>query len=152
MKIDQDKANEALRHGVLTGFIPHRLEIDGRPELSLFPLNVLFAKQKMENNQVIRGSALYTPEFDTIMLAGTNFSMRYRNSYGGESYLIIEYNFLKRTYTGSKFVHEKLVGMADGNEWNPFFIHFTILGLVNGERCLFDPPESVRLIADAGGV
>lgn len=149
MGIDKKKAEDALRHGVLTGFIPHQLEIPTRPDLSVFPLNVLFAKKKIENDQVISGSALYVPELDTLMLSGRNISMRYRNSHGGDSYLIIEYNFLKKTYTGSKFVHEKLVGMADGPEWNWFFVHFTILGLANGERCLFDAPKS---ITESGGV
>jgi hypothetical protein len=152
MNVDKKLAVDALSHGHLWGFIPYPLDVPDRPELSVFPLNVAFAKYKVENNRMISGSALYLPEFDTFALSGSTVSMRYRNGYGGESSLVIEYDIDKGSYTGSKFVHGKLVVEATGPEWNWFFVHFTILGLSNGERCMFDPPRELPLPPEPEGV
>jgi len=66
--------------------------------------------------------------------------MKYRNVYGGDCYLIISYNEKNKQYHGEKFVNGKSMGSAYGNDnWNMFFVHLTMLGLVNGERCEFSP-------------
>lgn len=139
MIIDGTEKNAGAR---LTGFVPYRLDIAGRPELSRFPCTVLFAKQKSEDGRLVSGFAPYEPDFKSLRCSGTTLSMRYRNGYGGDSSLLIEYDILSGRYTGQKFVRGELVGMADGIEWDLFFFHLTLLGLTPGERCLFNPPES----------
>ena len=44
--------NKLLKAGCLTGFVPHRLQIPDRPELAVFPANVLFEKSliKIQSN------------------------------------------------------------------------------------------------------
>lgn len=138
----------SIRRGVLYGFVPHRLEIEGRPELNIFPFNVLFMQWKVENGQTIAGSAVYEPDLVSFKQDGIKYSMYYHNAYGGKNWLIIEYDSTKQSYIGTKFVNEKEVGMAFGSKWKMFFVHFTSLGLVNGERCEFKSIEKQIKEAD----
>ena len=132
---------DALKSGrsvAFVGFIPHRLEVPGRPELSAFPLNVLFVKRKIEKGAEISGSALYEPDLDTYRKDGDVSSMRYHNVYGTTSHLEIAYDEKNKTYHGEKFVNGKLVVSADGgDDWQRFFTQLTMPGLANGERCKF---------------
>lgn len=128
----------SLKRGVFFGFIPHRLEIEDRPDLNVFPFNVLFAQYKVENGKTIMGSALYEPDLGSFQRNGEKSSMHYHNIYGGKSWLIIEFDPVKKSYLGTKIVDEKNAGMATGVEWNMFFAHFTALGLTNGEKCKFE--------------
>jgi len=116
--------------GGFIGFVPGRLEIKERPELSVFPYNVLFASHKITN----RKRALYLPDIESFKQDPDKLSMRYHNDCGGKSWLLIEYNPLKRSYLGQKFVNNKSVMEASGNEWSMFFVHFTMLGLTDGEE------------------
>lgn len=128
----------SLKQGVFFGFVPHRLEIDGRTELNIFPFNVLFAKYKVENGKTVMGSALYEPDLESFQQKGDKNLMYYHNAYGGKSWLLIEFDSNRKSYLGKKVVDGKDVGMATGMEWNMFFAHFTALGLTNGERCKFE--------------
>lgn len=126
--------------GYLSGFVPHRLEIEGRPELFNFPLNVLFVSFKLgkDDKEIIMGSALYEPLLCTFIEVGEGQSMIYLNKYGGNYWLKIFYNKEGGTYTGKKYKNEEEVLVSDGANWDGFFFHFTMLGLSGGERCLFD--------------
>jgi len=138
-KITSDQRNAALSKGVLLGFVPHRLEIPDRPELGLFPFNVMFANSKNgDNGKIISATALYEPMLNTYKLDRKQCSMEYFNIYGHGSWLLITFDLANNTYRGQKYVGEKLVGEACGKEWKLFFIHFTILGLSDGEKCKFD--------------
>lgn len=55
--------NKNNKKEFLIGFVPKRLEIKGRPELINFPLNVLFAgfKQDEDSKKITKASALYEP-------------------------------------------------------------------------------------------
>ncbi len=119
------------------GFVPYRLEIAGRPELNNFPLNVLFADFTLQNGERLFGSALYEPDLESFKKDGNEFTMKYRNKYGGDCWLCIAYDELKKSYRGEKFVNGKSTGSAYGIKWQGFFAHFTILGLAAGERCEF---------------
>lgn len=139
---DEEMFNEASARGILYSFIPGRLEVGGRPELNNFPRNVLFMHFKDENGKRISGSALYNPILDSYVGDGGSFSMEYYNSYGGNHRLIIKYNDLNY-YHAEKYVNGKMVGAARGKilddvDWKTFFIHFTMLGLANGEKCKFE--------------
>ncbi len=134
--VDKELANEAVRGGRLCGFVPHRLEIKERPELNNFSFNILFMKWKVELGKTISGSALYKPDLATFKDKNGKQSMLYKNSYGGTGRVKIMYSNGK--WSGDKFVNGKRVGSANGPEWHGFFIHLTMLGLSNGERCMFE--------------
>src|SRR5213592_4195873 len=57
--IDTTAQNRGKRYLM---FIPHELEIEGRPKLSKFPLNVLFADYTIRDGVRAMGSALYEPD------------------------------------------------------------------------------------------
>jgi hypothetical protein len=127
-----------LKKGVLYSFIPSELKIEGRPDLRVFPLNVLFAKYKTKDGKTIMGSALYEPNIESLKQDKKEWQMRYYNIYNSKDWLLIKYHSEKHTYWGHKFVNNKSAGSAFGIEWKMFFVHFTNLGLVNGERCKFE--------------
>jgi len=138
-KITTDQRNTALSRGVLLGFVPHNLQIPDRPELGIFPFNVMFATSKNgENGKTISATALYEPMLSTHKLDRKQCSMEYFNIHGHGSWLLISYDLENNSYRGQKYVGEKLVGEACGKEWKMFFVHFTMLGLFNGEPCMFD--------------
>src|SRR3989338_8659005 len=119
------------------GFLPHPLEIKERPELDVFPLNVLFAKFGIRNRKNVMGTALYEPDLESFKREGEKYSMKYCNSYGGDCWLLVTYDSAEKSYRGEKFINGKSAGMAFGVQWQGFFVHFTALGLINGEHCEF---------------
>jgi hypothetical protein len=127
-----------INRGVFFGFVPHRLEIDDNTDLNNFPLNVLFAQYKKGNGKTIIGSSLYEPDLNSLQYKNGKSFMYYHNVYGGKSWLLIEFDSVKKSYVGKKIVEEQNIGMATGKDWNLFFAHFTALGLANGERCKFE--------------
>ena len=120
------------------GFVPHPLEIKERPELDVFPLNVLFAKLGTRNGKNVMGTALYEPNLESFKREGKKCSMKYHNAYGDDCWLFVTHDLAKKSYRGEKFVNGKSVGISFGPEWKMFFVHFAILGLTNGERCEFE--------------
>ena len=134
-----DLTNDALGRGVLLGFVPCHLQLSNRPELGLFPLNVMFAKSKQgENGKIISATTLYEPMLSTYKLDRKQCSMEYFNIYGHGSWLLITFDQLDKSYRGEKYVGNTKVGMAVGPEWKMFFVHFTMMGLSNDEPCKFD--------------
>lgn len=123
-------------------FIPKPLIIPDRPELNIFPFNVMFMRFKMESGKMISGTALYEPDLDSYTQKEKVSSMEYHNKYGPANWLVIEYDRAEQRYIGRKFVNGESAGMAFGMNWKMFFIHFTALGLANGERCMFDDVPS----------
>ena len=129
-------------------FIPHELEIEGRPELRKFPANVLFAKVTTRDGVKVMGSALYEPDVSSFASDGTRRLLRYKNTHGGNCWLQIAYDTEKQAWEGDKIINGKIVGSASGNGWQGFFTHFTLLGLTNGELCVMEklasPPAVTR--------
>jgi hypothetical protein len=139
MDVNPEEAKKAVEKGTLFGFVPHRLEIAGLSQFNNHPFNVLFQSYTIKDGKQISGTALYEPEFYTYRKDGNVSFMRYRNAYGGDCHLTIVYDEEKKLYHGEKYVNGKSVGSADGGDnWNMFFVHLTMLGLANGERCMFD--------------
>jgi len=128
---------DSINKGVFFGFVPHHLQIPDRPELNNYPFNVMFAQQGTRFGKNVLGDAIYVPDLKTYTQLGEKSSMKYINSYGGNSWLLIEYDLSTKNFNGYKTVNEKYVGEASGPEWKMFFVHFTALGLTNGERCNF---------------
>ena len=121
-----------------TGYIPYHLEIEGRPELSLFPLSVAFSEKKIKDGKTCFSNALYFPDLESFKLERDKdkVSLRYHNTYGGDCWLLVEYG-PTLGYVGKKFVNGKCNWESSGPEWRMFFVHFTMLGLADGERCEF---------------
>lgn len=136
--VTKEEAQEHIKRGILLGFVPSKLEIEGRPELSVFSLNVMFMQQKNENGKVISGTALYEPDVESHTDDGSVCTLRYHNIYGGDSHLMIHYYKNDKRYVGFKYVNGQSIGSAAGNNWQNFFLHFTMIGLVNGEQCEFE--------------
>src|SRR5262245_54204524 len=116
-------------------FVPHELEVEGRPELRRFPANVLFAKVSTRDGVPILGSALYEPDLSSFESSGTRSLLRYKNLHGGNCWLRIAYDSEQETWEGEKIIDGEMVGSASGPGWQGFFAHLTLLGLANGERC-----------------
>jgi hypothetical protein len=124
-------------------FIPKRLEVTEKPEMSNFPVNVLFVSFRIADGRLQAGSALYEPDFDTYHREENQTSMKYHNVYGG-GYLVVTFDEIDRRYRGEKSVNRKPVGLSIGGDWQSFFMHFTLLGLPDGERCKFDYVEDLQ--------
>ncbi len=128
---------DSINKGVFFGFVPHHLQIPDRPELNNYPFNVMFAQQGTRFGKNVLGDAIYIPYLKSYTQLGEKSSMKYINSYGGNSWLLIEYDLSTKNYNGYKTVNDVSVGEASGPEWKMFFVHFTALGLTNGELCNF---------------
>lgn len=120
------------------GFVPHKLEVEGRPELNDLPFNILFGSYGTKDGVPVFGTALYEPNFATAEASTDLVRMEYRNAFGGNHWVMVEYNRAEKSYRGEKFVDGKSIGMAFGAAWQMFFVHLTMLGLSTGERCWFD--------------
>lgn len=140
MNIDHRTTEEALRRGTFTAFVPHRLEFSWKPEWNAFPFNVLFVSHTVKDGQKVTGSALYEPEFHMYKKEGQLSTMRYRNIYGNDCFIMISFDEEKKVYCGEKFINGKCVTITDGgDDWQLLFTHLTMTGLSAGERCLLEP-------------
>lgn len=146
--VDKEKGQEALKRGVLYGFVPHRLYLEGKDELRVFPFNIMFQRFRTEDDgSHTSGTALYDPDLSTLRFSEHGMSMMYRDQYGGDSHVTITIDVQKWSYSGEKFVNGVCIGIADGRVngledekgWQLFFIHLTMLGLSPGEQCKFTP-------------
>lgn len=124
-------------------FTPKRLYIADHPEIDVLPLNILYAKSKVTNGQLIAGVALYTPDLTTLELEKRRIALTYRNPIDGSWSVVIEYDIEAQAWTGTKRVCGKTHVLSQGNTWECFFKHLTMLGLQNGEPCQFiNMPET----------
>lgn len=119
-----------------TGFVPHRLDLEERPELSDFPLNVLFANFFVKEGYVHSASALYEPDLESYREHGEGRSLNYKNPYREEDELKITRT--EKGWSGEKVIHGETVLIANGVEWQGFFSHLTMNGLSKGEACKFE--------------
>lgn len=132
---------ESIKNGCLYGFIPHNLEIEGKPEFNVFPFNVMFMNFGTKDGARISGEAIYDPDLTSYVRENGKCTMKYHNAYGGNCWLLIAYDETNKSYFGEKFVNDESVGIAEGPQWDKFFIHFTMLGLADGEMCKFNPVQ-----------
>lgn len=120
------------------GFIPKPLIVDGRPELSVFPLNVLFGQGRPHPHFGWHGleqyqTALYLPDLSSYAENDGLASMCYYNQHNRDFWLKISYRQSENGYCGEKFFGFKKLSMSVGFEWKQFFIHLTMVGLAEGE-------------------
>src|ERR1051325_7376104 len=105
-------------------FILRELEIEGRPELSKFPLNVLFADYTIRDGVRTMGSALYEPDLSSLGRSGSKYFLLYNNKYGGDCHLRITYDTEKEAWEGEKIIDRELAWTSHGRDWQLFFEHF----------------------------
>ena len=129
------------RSGHLFSFIPKQLIIEGKPEYSLFPFNVMIARYKAQDNKTIMGTVIYEPDLSSFNYnnKSRDLSMTYFNRYNHDYYLVITVNMNDKRRVCTKYFTDNNLGESYGGEdWNNFFIHVGFLGLANGEMCRFD--------------
>lgn len=142
-----------MNKGFECGFVPKRLIVNDRPELSNFPLNILFASVVEKDNQTAMADALYEPDFSSFKEeidedGKEKQIMNYRNKYGPQWRVEIWYFKERKSYFGLKYSgsDDESKGGASGSQWGAFFSHLTILGLADGEPCSF---QTARIAARA---
>ena len=133
----KEKAKEAVDCGTRFAFIPGHLEIEGRPELNNFSLNIMFMSWTIRDGVEISGTALYEPDLTTFA-DGLCQKLSYYNIHSRDCLIEIEYDTESFRYEGRKVINGQNVGLAIGSDWKNFFVHLTMLGLTNGERCEFE--------------
>lgn len=127
-----------IRNGSFYSFIPMHLAIKERPELNIFPYNVLIAMYGAnKEGKTEMASVVYEPALLTHIDNGKTQSLSYFNIYNSDYRLEISFDNKEESYSCQKFYKENLLVIADGREWKMFFVQVGILGLANGENCLF---------------
>lgn len=121
-------------------FVPKRLEIVERPELNVFPFNVVFASLKSLS------VAMYLPEFSTFEETDSSRKLRYYNTASRSWWLEIEYSKERENYMGFRFCEGESRGGAFGAHWGWFFSHLTMEGVLENEPV---DPEQTALFANA---
>lgn len=117
-------------------YVPKHLEIPDLPELNNFPFNIAFGTATLDDNNTERHeTSLYEPDLSTFTQKGVEQKMKYYNKLNPERHFWAEivYNTRDRSYVGTKYRDDQDAGKAFGTEWNAFFVHFTALGVTDGE-------------------
>lgn len=138
--VNFENENIKQRSGFV-GFIPKSLKINDRPELSIFPLNVLIGRYTIRDGKKMFGSALYEPDISSFIEDKESgiMSMRFYNKYNHDYWLEMEYEFKNKKRRCQKMCKGEQCGIAFGGEnWNGFFVQVSFLGLYEGETCKFD--------------
>ena len=120
-------------------FIPCHLAIKDRPDLNVFPLNIMFMSLANIQGVDASGTSLYEPDLTSYRKNKRNVCMRYYNKYCNKDYINITYYFDKHNYEGTKYIKGKKLLTAHGKDWKTFFIHLTMNGLCIEEECKFKP-------------
>ncbi len=119
------------------GFIPQKLQIKDKPELDVFPLNIMFMNYRYYYGRLQSGVSLYEPALQSYEDIIDMQRLMYCNIYNPENKIIIVYYPENGKYVGYKYINGKCVQEACGPDWKLFFIHLTIIGPLSGERCKF---------------
>lgn len=128
------------------GFIPKPLELVAKPELSIFPLNVLIGRYTVREGKQVLGSVLYEPDLSSLILDSEgSLVLTYRSRYDFRYFLKLSLDKTFKCRKCEKYKETELLGTTHGtidwqkqNEsWYNFFRHVAILGLDNGEKCSF---------------
>lgn len=122
----------------MIGFVPHRLQIVGRPELSAFPERVLFQKSLIKNRRTITARACYEADLSSFEIVGQCQILRYRNRYDCDNQLIIAFEPADGVYRAEKLIKGQSVLDCRGVGWSMFFAQLTMFGLVRGEGIWFE--------------
>lgn len=128
------------------GFIPKPLGLVDKPELSVFPLNVLIGRYTIKEGKKILGSVLYEPDLSSLALDNeNNLIFIYRSRHDSRYFLKLSIDKMLKKRTCEKYKEKESLGITYGiidwekqdESWNTFFLHVAALGLDDGERCIF---------------
>lgn len=111
------------------GFVPKKLDVPGVQKLSVFSYNILF--QYKWNSSFY---AVYVPHIETYVEKDGLQIMMYFNEGDPRARVILLYDPVNNHWHAEKYFDSDMVGQADGNEWNKFFIHLTLLGCDKREK------------------
>lgn len=145
MDNNQEETNPKLRGFV--GFIPKPLRLENKPELSVFPFNVLIGRHTVRDGKQALGYALYEPDLSSLdMDEGRNLILVYKNRYDPHYTLKIYLDRSLKNRTCEKYREQELIATASGpvdwekqdESWHRFFQQVALIGLDNGEICHFD--------------
>ncbi|MBI5467315.1 MAG: hypothetical protein HY975_03860 [Candidatus Kerfeldbacteria bacterium] len=128
-------SNQDQRPEVTVICFPKKLQIPGRPELSVFPLQVAFMAVAEDDHRLVAICSSYIPDLATYAVAGSKRSLHYNNVQGGGSQLHITFDEVGGGYVGEKVVDGRSIGLATGRDWREFFTRLAGVGLAEGERC-----------------
>jgi len=141
MDINLEKENIKQRYGYRYGYIPKTLEVKDRPELSIFPLNVLMARYTIRDGKTVLGNVLYEPDLSSFDYDSKLkvVKMDYYNKYNHDYWLTMAFDLERKTRQCTKYFSGKEVGVAEGGEdWERFFIQVSFLGFEQNETCVFE--------------
>jgi len=135
------KENNTLKGFV--GFIPKQLKLENHSELAGLPLNVMIGRYAVRDNKNVLGFVLYEPKFASLCFNGKeDMSLDYHSLY--DSRYRLKITIEKNDIKCEKYCEQKNIGIAFGvigqdidKNWNTFFQHVALLGLDNGEKCMF---------------
>lgn len=147
MEIDLTKEENIKQTNGFVVFIPKRLDIKDRPELTIFPLNILIGRYTMRNGGKVFGSVCYEPDLSTFFHDKENdiVYMGYYNPYNRDYNIALIFYIIPLEYEALKCVRGEQVSLAcgkikndkDEDGWRNFFIHVSFLGFEQGETCYF---------------
>lgn len=109
--------------------IPQKLLIDGRPEISCFPLNILFSSITTEGDKSFISYSTYNPDLATYQEDPKTKRLQYFNTENRDWWIEISYSKENGNYFGNKYYCDKLIQKASANEWDKFFYHLATMGI-----------------------
>lgn len=124
------------------GYIPKPLKLENKPELNIFPFNVLMGKYMYRNGEIVFGHIVYEPDLSSLGADDEdNLAMNYINHYDRRFYLkmIVENDMKSRKCI--KYKEDEIVGESgavidpdnEENSWKIFFAHVALIGFADGE-------------------
>ena len=155
---DIPRAFSFYRQKLITfAFIPKRLEIPNRPELSDFPRNILFANTVQLGQYSDVHLALYEPDFFTFKSNDGQKQMTYRNTQGGDSQVMV-IKEAQGYYTGVRTINGGEKDISNGETWKNFFLYLALHGVyrdeayikITGGEILDAYPTKLDLKSDKG--
>ena len=108
-------------------FVPKELEVEERPDLRAFSINIVFASLKLLT------VAVYYPDLSTFEESDSHLKLRYYNSVNHNWWIEIEYSKNRGWYEGARFHDNEWKGGATGVRREIFFSYFTMQGVLENE-------------------
>lgn len=145
--MDNNQTENGSKLSGFVGFIPKPLRLENKPELSVFPFNVLIGRYTIRDGKQTLGSALYEPDLSSLKMdKSKNLILIYKNRYDSRYSLRIFLDKSLKKRTCEKYCEKELIATASGvldwektdESWKKFFMQVALIGLDHGETCRFD--------------
>ena len=119
-------------------FIPQHLEVEGRPDLEVFPAGIAFGsglpfgeEYGVEGYRVI---SFYEPVIASHLDRPDGPKLRYVNRGSDADIVDIQYDPVSGGYRAIKIVAGKIYRRVEGSDWDSFFQDLTGPGIAPGEE------------------